>query len=132
MIKSMSIFEPHIYFIQHDKLILRVGSKKFPRPVLLSLINLKALLIWKNQGSFRLIPASVLCNLQTSGEVTEQIKKEYPRYEPLTSLDEITWDQGEPITLAVVKILLTACKKRYELRNPDTAADPTTESQPHQ
>ena len=126
MIKSMSIFGPHIYFIQHDKLILRVGSKKFPRTVLLSLIGLKALLIWKNQGSFRLIPASILSNLQASCEVTEQIKKEFPRYEPLTRLNEITWDQGLPITLTVVKTLLTACKKRYELCETNTPTDPTT------
>lgn len=126
MTKSMSIFGPHIYFIQHDKLILRVGGKKFPRPVLLSLINLKAVLIWKNQGSFRLIPTSVLCNIQTSCEITEQLKDEFPRYKPLSNLEEITWDQGEPVTLAVVKALLTSCKERHELRDANTPADPTT------
>ena len=130
MIKSMSIFGPHIYFIQHDKLVLRVGSRKFPETVLLSLINLKAVLIWKNQGSFRLIPASVLCNLQASCETAAQIKKEFPRYKPLTSLDEITWDQGLPITLTVVKTLLTACKKRYELCDSNATADSTTERKP--
>jgi hypothetical protein len=105
MIKSQTVFKISGYFIRYDGLNLPIsdkelpGKKELPVVILLALVNHKGILIWENQGVFKLIPEQVLRNAKLNHEASRQLKKEYPRTKKLDSLKTISWEQGVPVTV---------------------------------
>ena len=126
------LFEPLLYHIRCNKGYLVIGDMGIPITTLALLVEKNGMIIWENQGFFKLIPNSVLRNLRTRYENARSIAAVYSRVKPPKGLTEINWNQGIDIPSAVAKVLLTACKKRYELRKPDTTTDPTTEGKSDQ
>lgn len=134
MVKSRKCFEPYIYYVRYDRPTLRVGTEEFPDKVLTILCDRKdGLIIWENQGTFKLIPAGVLLNLSQARLASQKLAKSYPLVKGPRSLSEITWDQGVPITPTVVEhLLLTPCDATDESTEPDTPAETNGEDQPDQ
>lgn len=124
-IESQTLFEISGYFIRHDGPFLRIDSEEFSEAILDILVENKSIVIWENQGSFKLIPTQILQNIQLVYGVSQQLAKEYPRTQRYDNLRVISWEQG----ITIPPQLLAACEKRHELSNTDTSADPTTESQ---
>ena len=128
--KPREIFDSFIYFTQCDRLVLEMGSKEFPVAVLQMLLKRNGVLIWENQGSFKLIPSPVLRNLMMHYETARKLDAVYPRIKPSTHMNKITWEQGITISPTVVKaLLLTPHKGSDGLSEPDPATNPTGEDQ---
>jgi len=131
MIKSGKTLEPYIHFIRYDRSVLRVGTIEFPRAVLDTVVDELGVIIWENQGSFRILSYYVLRNTQLHCETSQQLEKEYPRTTKPKSLIEITWAHGIPISSdAVMALFLNSRDSGDKLGNTDTAPDPTTKGQP--
>lgn len=131
MIKSGKTLEPYIHFIRHNQPVLQIGTTEFPQIVLDIVVNELGIIIWENQGSFKIISYYVLRNAQLHYETLQQLKKEYPRTTKPSSLIEITWGQGISISSDAFKVLfLTPCNHSDELSKTDTPTDPATKGQP--
>lgn len=132
-VKSETSFETFIYYLRHDNLTLQIDNKIFPDKILNLLIKRNGVLIWEAQGAFKLIPAPILCNLILNYNASQQLKKEYPRTKEPDGFTTIVWNQGISLSPAAADVLLlAACKERYELCEPDTTTDPTTEGKSDQ
>lgn len=133
MIESGKNLEPYIHFIRHNRPVLRVGTTEFPRTVLDIVVNELGVIIWENQGSFKIISYYVLRNTQMYCETSQRLGKEYPRTTKLDRLSEITWEQGIFISSDAFKALFLAPRDSgNELGNTDTPTDSTTEGQSDQ
>lgn len=131
MIKSKKLFESFIYFIRYDgPFPLKVGSKELPDTVLDILIKKNGIVIWENQGIFKLIPVTILHNIWLTCGTSQQLKKGYPRMTPPSGLNEISFSQGIIIPPAIVKnLLLIPYEKRNGFSDPDSTAHSTSENQ---
>lgn len=130
-VKSETFFEVPIYFVRGHDLVLRIGSNDLPTKILNSLIERNGIIIWEVQGTFRLVPAPILCNILLNYHASQQLKKEYPRTKGLDGFTTIVWDQGISIPSAAVEILLLAARDHSdEFSKADTPANPTTKGQP--
>ncbi len=132
MVKSRKCFAPYIYYLRYDRYTLKVGTEEFPDKVLTTLCDRKdGLVIWENQGAFKLIPAAILLNLLHARHASQQIKESYPRAVGPQSLNEITWSQGLPIAATIAgHLLLTPCKEPNELDDTNSDTGPAGEDQP--
>ncbi len=128
MIKSKKLFDTLIYFIRSERSVLRVGQGEFPDAILDILIKKDGIVIWENQGIFKLISAPILHNIWLTREASQQLKKGYTRIEGPGNLEEISWGQGILISPTIVKnILLVPCEKRNGFSNSDPTAQPAKE-----
>lgn len=130
MVKSKRLFDSLIYFIRYDGSTLTVGNDEFPEAVLDMLIQNNGLLIWENQGTFRLIPAPVIHNIWLASVASDQLKKEYPRAEISHGLNAVSWKQGLLISPIVARNFLTVPhEKRKGFADTNPAPEPTSEDQ---
>lgn len=125
MIKAETFYYPHICFIRYNGLTLQIGDKHFPIWILKTLIKANGIIIWENQGAFRLIPNPILCNLKTQYENAQSLVAVYPRIKPPNDLNKILWEQGEPISSKIVEYLLSTS---HEESDSPSGSDPTTQS----
>ena len=104
--KSKKLFDSLIYYVRYDGPTLEIGSDEFPEVVLDILIKKNGILIWENQGTYKLVPAPVLHNIWLNHEASQQIKEEYPRVEGARGLNTISWNQGLPISPLIARNFL--------------------------
>lgn len=125
MLESGKFYRPTIFFVQHNEMFLKVGGE-LPTKILHTLIEINGVIIWENQGVFRLVPSHILRNLITQYETARSLNALYPRTKFPDNLLNITWDQGINISTVceTIKALLST---EESLGNSDTATDPTGE-----
>ena len=122
MIESKTYFKSIAYFIRCNKTLLQLGEKgKLSIHALKALLERNGIIIWENQGIFKLIPNSILRNVWTNFNAAQQIKENYPLTTEPRKLKEISWNQGIPISPIVVKNLLIIDNSGNESSNTDTA-----------
>jgi len=114
MLISKKIYRPIIYFFQHNASILPIGNDGLPPTIVATLIDEHGIIIWKNQGMFRLISNTVIHNLKTDYETARSLNALYPRMKVPAHLNEISWNQGIPISPEIVKILLSTTGKKSD------------------
>lgn len=130
MVKSRKLFDSLIYYIRYDGPVLKIGSDEFPAVVLELLVHKNGLVIWENQGTFKLIPAPVLHNILLTCGASHQLKKEYPRTGVSKGLNTISWGQGQPISPVIARnFLLVPHEERKSFADPDAATKATSEDQ---
>ncbi len=125
MIKSKRLFDSLIYFIRYDGPTLTIGTDEFPTAILDTLIQKNGLVIWENQGTFKLIPTPVIHNIWLASDASDQIKKEYPRTEVPHGLNTVSWNQGLPISPVMARNFLSI---PHEIRNGFADADTPTQA----
>ncbi len=124
MIESKRLFKVLIYRVRHNGPTLRAGNDELSDIILDLLVREKGIVIWENQGVFRLISAPILRNLELTRKASHQIKKDYHRIAGSNGLEEISWNQGIAISPVIVQNLPLV--PREELS--DTKADTATAS----
>ena len=122
------LYKPTVYFIRCHGPVLRVGGD-LPVAIFHLLINTKGVIIWEQQGRFKIIPPVILSNLARQYEAARSIGALYPRITPPTALTEIQWDQGTDIYYNTVMVLLTT---ENCLGESDTTTDTTGKDHPDQ
>ncbi len=70
--------------------------------------------LWENQGTSRLIPASVVQNAHREIKDANERKKHYPVSRVRGSIGRITWEQGVPISPLAIQALLAAARETGE------------------
>ncbi len=128
--RSMTFHVPLIYYVHFDGPVLFMGEPEIVDRILTRLVNeINGVLIWENQGAYRLIPATVLFNLFTNREFLRRQMEHYPRITVSPDLSEITWNQGIAISPTVVEhLLLAPCDSSDESGKSDSATEPTVEN----
>jgi len=127
--KPNNFYTPYIYFLQCTKRVIQIG-KELPTRVVVQLLlaDKSGILIWENQGSFKIIPNSILRNLKTHYENTRSLSAMYPRIRPPKNLNTISWEQGYYILPEVAKLLLSIPDNRGDdFSEPNTTPDTTGE-----
>lgn len=100
------LYKLHIHYTRSNTRILKLGSAELPTSAVQNLLANGGVLIWENQGSFKIVPNLVLHNMKLRYETARSIDALYPRTKPSAKLNEISWEQGIAISPAVVKALL--------------------------
>ncbi len=117
-----------MYHIRCDKSILTTEDVAAFRLTLAELLEEDGVIIWENQGAFRLIFSSVIRNCEICYEVAEKIGVLYPRAKAAGALRRITWEQGVPISKVIIENLLH--EETDDLGDTDSTADTTSEDDP--
>ncbi len=117
-----------MYHIRCDKSILTTEDVAAFRLTLAELLEENGVIIWENQGAFRLIFSSVIRNCEICHEVAEKIRALYPRVNVAGALRNITWEQGVPIPKAIVENLLH--KETDDLSDTDSTTDAAGKDDP--
>lgn len=121
--KSGKFYKPLIYFVRYNGLVLSVGEQ-IPGRVVIALIEKGGIVIWENQGSFRLIASPILRNLVSHYEAARSRAILYPRIKPPATLNELSWEQGIDVSLKTAESLLSVPHEDGdELSNPNTATE---------
>ena len=102
---------------------LTVGGD-IPAEIVADVIDNGGVLIWENQGQFRLIPNSILRNVKIQYKNARRLVTFFPRGTPRKNLNQISWVQGVAISPTVVR-LLTASQDGHHAGQPDPAPDTT-------
>lgn len=90
---------PLIYFVEHNGLELT----GLPFTVLSRLSINGAVIIWKNQGAFRLVPHAIIYNNWAATQLAVKQREFFPRSEKIAA--PVNWSQGFDISPDVVKVL---------------------------
>ena len=91
----------------------------------------EAVLIWENQGAFKLIPWAVLKNTEIGYKETKKAGAQYPHYPNYLPIDIINWTAGHELSIAAAWCLLSD-DASDELTNPNTAPESHGEDKPDQ
>ena len=122
--KPNNFYVPYIYFLRSTQRVIQIGKELPTRIVQLLLADKSGILIWENQGSFIVIPNSILHNLKTHYEIARSLNAMYPRMKSPKNLNTISWEQGHFISPAAAKVLLlTPNDNSDDLSNSDTPTD---------
>lgn len=125
---ELSEYVLYFHLINCGKPVLKIGSEELSGKLAIEIMERDSIIIWENQGMFKLIPNSILRNLKTQYENARRIDALYPRIEPPIGLNKISWDQGISIPEAVVQILLS----KEKFGDTKSTAESTSENQTEQ
>lgn len=115
---------PFICYVQADIPALGVS----PELTALLVCGVDGILLWENQGSFRLIPTAILQNIHSTYQDMLAQAALNPR--AMFAEPTIQWDQGTPISAEAVRVLLRACNSSDDSVETDTTTDTPGEDQP--
>jgi len=109
--KVQTFFKPVICLVQHNSSTLAIDTQiDDPRmldSILYTLIKKNGIVIWENQGRFKLIILHIIQNALETYKISQQLKYEYPRTAGSAILNKITWEQGIDVSSEAVKELLS-------------------------
>ena len=127
MIKSNILHKPLIYFVRCTGLILQIADTTLSGAMLDTLHDKNGIVIWENQGMFKLIPVLVLWNVLMEYKFTQQLKAQYPR--TTVNFVAIHWNQGIDISPKVVESLLASQEECSGLTDTEGKTPTTCENQ---